>query len=198
MASSVVDICNQALYLLGANVITSLADGTRTANLCNLLWYEVLDTVLRDHPWNCAIVRDELAQDASAPEYEFDYRYQLPADPYCLRLLGTDQDTYVGHDGNQYYEYKIEGRYILTNSTTLKIKYIGRITDVAQYDSLLVGALAAKLASELAFPITKSHQVVNQMGTLYQGKLSDAKAVDAQEGAPDYFDAPVLWNARLS
>ena len=198
MASSVVDICNQALYLLGTNVITSLADGTRTANLCNLMWYEVLDTVLRDHPWNCAIVRDELAVDATAPEYEFSYRYQLPADPYCLRLLGTDQDQYVDGDGKQYYEYKIEGRYILTNATTLKIKYIGRITDVAQYDSLLVSALAAKLAAELAFPITKSHSVVASMGKLYEAKLADAKAVDAQEGAPDYFDSPVLWNARLT
>jgi hypothetical protein len=162
------------------------------------LWYEVLDTVLRDHPWNCATVRDELAQDATAPEYEYSYRYQLPADPYCLRLLGTDQDEYVDGDGQQYYKYKIEGRYILTNAITLKIKYIGRITDVAQYDSLLVGALAAKLAAELAFPITKSHSVVASMGKLYEAKLADAKVVDAQEDTPDVFDCNVLSNARLS
>jgi len=162
------------------------------------MWYEVLDTVLRDHPWNCVIIREELAQDATAPEYGFDYRYQLPTDPFCLRLLGTDQDDYVDPDGKMYYEYKVEGRYVLTNATTLKIKYIGRVTDVSQYDSLLVSAIAAKLAAEMAFPITKSHNVVASMGKLYEAKLAAAKAVDAQEGAPDYFEANVLWNARLS
>jgi hypothetical protein len=92
----------------------------------------------------------------------------------------------------------VVGRYIHTNATTLKITYIGRITDVAQYDSLLVGALAAKLAAELAFPITKSHTVVQNMNNLYQAKLADAKAVDAQESAPEYFESNVLWNARIS
>jgi hypothetical protein len=162
------------------------------------MWYEVLDTVLRDHPWNCATVLDELAQDATAPEYGHSYRYQLPADPYCLRVLGTDQDEYVDGDGQMYYDYKIVGRYIHTDATTLKITYIGRITDVSLYDSLLVSALAAKLAAELAFPITKSHNVVAAMGKLYEAKLADAKVVDAQEGAPDHFESNVLWNARLS
>lgn len=197
MASSVVDICNQALYLLGASTITAIDEGTTLANLCNLLWPEVRDTVFRDHPWNCLITRAELAQDSTDPEYGYDNSFQLPADPLCLRVLSTDQDEYVDADGQYYYPYAIEGRFIFTDALTLKIKYVGRVTDVTKYDSLLVSALAAKLAAELAYPVTKSHQVVESMRARYEKILNDAKLVDAQEGSPEVFESNVLWNARL-
>ena len=198
MAASVVDICNQALYLLGHDSITALDDGTRRANLCNLLWPEVRDTVLSDHPWNCCIARDELAQDATTPEFEFDYRYALPTDPYCLRVISCDQDQYTDENGQAAYPWKVEGRFILINvGTTVKIKYIARITDVAQYPPNLVTAMAAKLAAELAFPVTRSSSVRSQMEELYDRKIAQAKIVDAQEGIPTPFESNVLWNARF-
>ena len=197
MADSVVDICNQSLYLLGAQTITALDDGTTIANLCNLLWPEVRDAVLSDHPWNCCIVRDALAQDSTDPEYEYSYRYALPTDPYCLRVLSTNNDKYIDHDGQAAYPWEIEARFLLTEATDVSIKYIARITDVTQYPPKLVTALAAKLASELAFPVTKNAAQQRQMEELYQRKLADAKIVDAQEGTPKHFEANVLWNARL-
>lgn len=197
MADSVVDICNQALYLLGANAITALDDNTKVANLCNLLWPEVRDAVLSDHPWNCCIIRDELSRDTTDPEYEYSYRYALPTDPYCLRVISTDMDDYVDSDGQAAYPWEIEGRYLLIDTTTVKIKYISRVTDVTKYPPKLVTALAAKLASELAFPITKNMNLQNQMENLYQRKLQEAKIIDAQEGTPKHWESNVLWNARL-
>lgn len=198
MATSVVSICNQALYLLGEEAITSLGDGTKPALLCSALWPEVRDAVLADHPWNSALVRVELARDASTPEYEYDYQYVLPTDPWCLRVVSTDLDKYTNRDGGRAYPWKIEGRLLLTNATAIFVLYIARITDVTQYTHQLSRAMAAKLASELAFPITRNPGIVGGLEEQYLQKLSDAKAVDAQEGSPVVFEANVLWNARLT
>lgn len=197
MADSVVDICNQALYLLGANSITALDDDTRVASLCNLIWPEVRDSVLSEHPWNCCIVRDELSRDTETPEFEYSYQYALPTDPYCLRVISTDMDDFVDSDGQAAYPWEIEGRFLLIDTATVKIKYISRVTDVTKYPPKLVTALAAKMASELAFPVTKNVNLGNQMEALYQRKLADAKMNDAQEGTPKSFESNVLWNARL-
>ena len=198
MATSVVAICNQALYLLGEEAITSLDDGTKAATLCSLLWPEVRDAVLADHPWNSALVRVELSQDATAPVYEYSYRYVLPTDPYCLRVVSTDLDIYLDRNGEPAYPWKIEGRYLLTNAIAIFVLYIARITDVTQYTHQLSRAMAAKLASELAFPITRNPGIVQGLEEMYLQKLSDAKAIDAQESSPDVFESNVLWNARLA
>lgn len=198
MATSVVSICNQALYFLGEDAITALDDGTKAALLCNLLWPEVRDAVLADHPWNCAMIRDELSQDATAPEYGFAYRYVLPTDPYCLRVVETDLDVYTDGKGDAAYPWKVEGRYLLIDATAVYVLYIARVTDVTQYSHQLSRAMAAKMAAELAFPITRNPGIVQGLEELYEQKLSDAKAIDAQEGTPNVFESNVLWYARIA
>ena len=54
---SVVEICNEAMDLLGAATITSLDENSKEARLCNRRFSTVRDAVLRSHPWNCLIKR---------------------------------------------------------------------------------------------------------------------------------------------
>jgi hypothetical protein len=49
--ASEVSICNRALAMLGANTITSLQDGSTEANVCNAVYADARDAVLRSHPW---------------------------------------------------------------------------------------------------------------------------------------------------
>ena len=55
---SVVDICNEAMDLLGAATITALTENSKEARLCNRRFPTVRDQVLRAHPWNTAITMD--------------------------------------------------------------------------------------------------------------------------------------------
>ena len=57
---SVVDICNEAMDLLGAATITALTENSKEARLCNRRFETVRDQVLRAHPWNAAITRKAL------------------------------------------------------------------------------------------------------------------------------------------
>ena len=53
---SVVDICNEAMDLLGAATITALTENSKEARLCNRRFETVRDAVLRAHTWNVATV----------------------------------------------------------------------------------------------------------------------------------------------
>jgi hypothetical protein len=175
--ASVVDICNGALNQLGATTILSLTEDSKNARLCNSRFTQVRDALFRTHPWNCLQKRTELAKDTAAPAWGFSSAFTLPAD--CLRLLYI-----IDYDSN----HKVEGRKILSNTDTMKILYIGRITDPNEYDELLRETLSASLAADIAYGVTSSNPVAQNMYTLFQDKLRDARFVDSTEGqnnAPD-------------
>ena len=196
---SVVDICNEAMDLLGAATITALTENSKEARLCNRRFETVRDAVLRSHPWNTAIRRASLAQDSDAPAFGFTYQYTLPTDPYCLRVLSfwnSNVDSEVAAYDSQVM-FKIEGRKVLSNEGTCKITYLARVTDTEQYDSLLSSTIAHKLAAETAHAITGSTSVSQAMQQLYQSRLSEARSIDAMEGMPDKIIADDFVNIRF-
>jgi len=182
-----VSICSNALRKLGDDPITSLTDNTERARLCNAFYEPTRDSVLRAHTWNFAIRRQELAQLTSTPEFDYDYEYTLPTSPYCLRVLKMEYDEY---------EFKIEGRKLLSNEGTAKILYIGKITDPAEFDVMFVEALTARLAAELAYSITGSNGMSKQMWELYELKVAEARSIDGQEGFLDSIIADTFTSFR--
>lgn len=191
---SVVDICNEAMDLLGAATITSLTENSKEARLCNRKFDAVRDSVLRAHPWNVAISRAALAANSTAPAFGFTYQFPLPTDPYCLRVLSfwnsNVNNELAAYDSN--IMFKIEGRSILSNENDCRIVYISRVTDTEQFDPLLSTTIAHRLAADTAYAITGSNSVSQQMFALYESRLKEAKGVDSMEGFPeqpvaDYF-----------
>ena len=176
--ASVVDICNSALNMLGGNIIISLTETSKNARLCNQRYELVRDAVFREHPWNCLQKRVELAKDTTAPVFEFANAYTLPAD--CLRVLRSENSNLSNNE-----KFRIEGRKLLTDEDTMKILYVAKIVDTTLYDSSLIETLSARLAAELAYPITQSSTLMDRMFGLYQQKLKDARFVDATEGTAD-------------
>lgn len=176
-----VSICSNALRKLGDDPITSLTEDTERARLCNAFYESSRDSLLRSHPWNFAITRATLTQLSTTPAYGFAYQYALPTDPYCLRVLEMEYQDYIFKIEN----LATEGRVLLSDESTAKILYIGRITDTALFDSLFVDTLTAHLSVKLAYPITNSTSLQLQMHKLYQAKLSEARSVDGQEGFID-------------
>jgi len=192
--ASVVDICNGALNQLGATTILSLTEDSKNARLCNSRYTQVRDALFRTHPWNCLQKRVQIAADTTAPAWGFSYAYTLPAD--CLRLLKI-----LDYDSN----YKVEGRKILSNTSSMKILYVGRITDPNEYDELLRETLSASLSADIAFGVTSNNQTATNMYNLFQDKLKDARFVDSTEGQnveqdlgmTDVIDAGTFSNSRF-
>ena len=192
--ASVVDICNGALNQLGASTILSLTEDSKNARLCNSRYTQVRDALFRTHPWNCLQTRLELAASSDSPAWGFTYAYTLPAN--CLRLLRV-----LDYDSN----YKVEGRKILSNASTMKILYISRITDPNEYDELLRETLSAALGADIAYAVTSNNTTSQNMILSYQEKLRDARFVDSTEGQnvdhdlgmADVIDAGSFINSRF-
>ena len=174
--ASQVDICNAALHLIGAQPIVALTDANDRARVCALAFPQQRDAVLRALPWNFAITRsDTLAAMSPAPTWGFAFRFQLPSDPYCLRVLGFENDEAE--------PWRVEGRTVLTDVDEIKLIYIARITDSEQFDPAFLEALKFKLASELAFPITGKASLSRDLLERYEHALGDARTYDSQESS---------------
>ena len=173
--ASVVDICNSALNLIGASNILSLTEDSKSARICNQRYINVRDATFRSHPWNCLLRRATLASDTETHHFDFSNQFTLPTDPFCLRVLQLQDQDLV---------YKVEGRKILANTTEIKLLYVARVEDPNEYDQLLVEALAARLAADIAYALVNSASLMMQLNQMYKAKLVEARFVDANEGTP--------------
>lgn len=187
MSVSNVDIANNALVKLGASTIISFTENSQAARAVNVIYEQLRNAVLRDHKWNFATKRVALAQNADAPAFDYVYSYALPTD--CLRVVQMERRDMI---------FQIEGRNLLTDESPAKIIYIAEITDPNEYDAMFVEALSARLAAELAVPLTDSRTLANDMMSMYEGKIRDARSLDSQESGEPEVVADTWLNARLS
>ncbi|MEW5725319.1 MAG: hypothetical protein AB1896_19550 [Thermodesulfobacteriota bacterium] len=169
-----IQICNMALGRLGANLINALNEPNKEARLCNLFYDDLRDELLRDHAWGFATVRSSLARLSGIAPGPWEYQYQVPSD--CLRVLFL-----VSSPGTKVNEFRVEGRKLYTNLDEATIVYVRRETDATRFDQHFVRALAARLAAELALPITDQKSLAEAMWALYERELARAKGSDAAE-----------------
>lgn len=181
MSISETDIANLAVMSLGIEKpIANLAtDDSNEARYCRRFYAPMRDAVLRSHPWNCAIHRKTLTPLTATPDSDWDYQYQLPANPHCLRVLE------VGETEDQPVEWVVEGRRLLCNEgTSIKLKYIKRITDTNEFDALLVDAVALKIAIKICMPLVKDQKIKDSLvKELEMIVLPEARTIDGQEGS---------------
>lgn len=177
MAASDVDICNSALLKLGGETITALTDVTRRAQLCNQQYDRIRKKLLRSHPWNFAIKRSELVQNATAPTFEYDVAFDLPAD--MLRAI-REEDKLI--------DWKVEGQTIVTNESSFNLVYIADITDTTQFDESFDELFALHLAYELAYPLVQSVSLKESLKRELNEATADIRSFDAQEGQPEILE----------
>jgi hypothetical protein len=185
--ASFVEITSNALRLLGDDPITSLTEDSERARLVNALYEEVRDEVIRAAMWNCAKDRQVLASLAATPAFGWSFYHQLPST--CLRVVDV-------LSGDIRVEHEIEGRKLMTDESSVNLIFLKKITDPNDMDSLFIGAYTAKLAAELAEPITGSRSLAEQMWQLYERKVREARTIDSQEGTVSNLDIQQLVDAR--
>lgn len=171
-----VQICNQALYRLGEPPLTLLTDNAKSAIACNNCYEQARDEVLEENDWYAARVRAALSADATAPSWGWSYRYALPTNPYCLKVLQVENDI----------EYAVEGRYLMCGEASgINILYTGRIVDPTGIPPLLAKAISWRLALILCRAIVQSSSMQEALMQEYKIILQDAKQQNAMQFSVD-------------
>lgn len=186
--ASKTEICNQALALLGEDLLTTdvEVDQTPRAVLCRLTYDTALDALLILNPWTFAIVRKELTQLNEPPNFDYEVAYALPNNPWCLRPLEISETD----------RWKVEGRRILADAVNLHLRYIARITDSGIYPGTFTAALAARIALDMSYAITGKPNVQRQMFELLRSRLHDARSYDAHQGTGEQRGPDIVISAR--
>jgi len=200
--ASVVNICNMALGWIGGDRITSLGDDSTRANLCNLNYPRSRDVVLEAREWTFAVKHQLLSPDAAAPSNpEYGQRFFIPTD--ILRVLTVHQPVDFGADQltagliqAEQIPWVREGRYILCNFDEVSMRGIQRIESTGEFSESFVHALSARLAADLAIPLTESKELQQQMYSLYLEKLDDASATDGMQGRSQRIRSRYLQSRR--
>lgn len=123
------------------------------------------------------------------PDFTWAARYSLPSDYLDLVSVEprlTQQD------------YIVEGLELLTDITiTVPIRYIARVKDPTAFDSLLISAFEARLASEIAEELTQSNTKAQALFESWQDILKTAKKSNTRERSPSNFETDVWDLARI-
>lgn len=189
MATSSVEIANQALIICGADTITSLSStGTKPQRLCNELYDKIRDQLLISHPWNFAIGRIEIAADADLPanweDDKWSYAFTLASD--VLRVISIDSEE----------EWAIENGKLFTTYAPVKIKYIKKETDTTKFSKNFEEALAYALAHAMSYSLTESATVRTQIKEEAELSLKRARSYDAQENSIEVYEISDFLNSR--
>lgn len=170
--ASKTSICNKALKKIGiARLLNVDTDGSKQASECRSAYDDVLLELLRLHNWNFAINRATLNKDNTAPVYGFANRFILPTIPKLIKLIEVENNP----------EFALEGNFLLTDESSINIKFIGKQIDVNKYDSLFINLFASRLATEIAYTLTADKKLSEKMMEETQYYLSLARSKDMQE-----------------
>lgn len=191
--STPLSISNQALSWLGANLITSFDDGSTEANLVKANYDQLRDAVLETYYWSFATIRVKLsATDPSPGEAYPGYVFPLPADRIRVWKASSDPEFRTGAGGN----WVLESGRIVANFSPVFIKYTFRLEDTTRMSPGFTQALAARMATDLALPITESNRKLEAMQTLYGMKLSEAKTLDGMQGTNERIRSTWMQKSR--
>lgn len=199
MANSVVQICNIALTWLGGDIIISLNDPSTEAKLCKAQYEPLRDAVLEEREWTFAVKRLEYSQLQDVPLYGFDKAFQIP--PQVIRVLqvslfdesvldaGVNGDfrtsarSGTGQGRETRIEWLREGSTVVANNAArIVARSLIRVTDTTQFSPAFDQALAARLAMDLAIPITNSEKMQRAMAQMYGEKMALAASSDGMQG----------------
>ncbi|KKN77574.1 hypothetical protein LCGC14_0358490 [marine sediment metagenome] len=182
MARSITEICNVGLGMVGADRIANIdTEDSPNARLCQTFYDPSVDEVLCMANWGCAkhtkIVASDATYDSTDFTHKLAYRFLFPANPYCLKVRTINNDLY---------DWKKEGRAIYTSQSTCEMVYTKRITDVNEFDPLLVEAISTQIAIRLTFPLQQENRLrLELIEYLERVVLPRAKTSDASEGYVD-------------
>ncbi len=206
-----VSICNQALSWLGANPIISLDDETNEARLCKANYEPLRDAVLEARAWTFAVKRIQFARLAQDPLYGFSAAFAIPTSvltilqvtsgPSSVNSAVSTTGPALSRENLRNGEerriiWQREGNTVVTDELSIVGRVIERIVDPSRFSPGFTQTLAARIARELAIPITQSQTLEDKMVAKFEHSLAEGGVVEGIQGTSNKIRSDALTRVR--
>jgi hypothetical protein len=114
------------------------------------------------------------------------YAYQYVVPPDCMRVVKVPSNAQV-RESDQGIQYTVEGKFLYCDQVESFLRYVYR-ADVSEWDSLLQGTVAFRIAAEIALDVTGQQPVQQAAFQALGGQYASARVValgETQESAPE-------------
>ena len=181
-------IINRALMKAGLPLAASLSDCDWNANI---IFEDVVDELLRGHPWGFAQVFEVFSQSAGVPPHGFNYSYKMPDD--FMRAV----DVRAEHDlRSPKARFVMAGTVLYCNVNPANVRYVKRVWEPDLWTPDFANAVEARLAAEIVALSGESMGLVPQLTQLAQIALDQARLTDARETTERVGLPESIYNAR--
>ena len=160
MATSI-EICSNALNLIGHGSIASFTDGGAGANIADALYETTYKDLLSQHRWRWASAKVGLSVNT------WSYAYQLPANYIIATSIYPSMD------------YEIYEDKLYTNSQTVDLDYVYHAPE-AEMPAYFQRVLEFMLASVFAIAITDNSSKAEEYRRMFDYNLRRARFTDSQ------------------
>ena len=177
-------ICSNALILLGHSPISSLDEPGAGALLAKNLYDSTYAAFLSSNNWSFNkkyLNLNRLSEEPAHPDFK--YQFQLPSD--YVRVSTTIPIS----------DYEIFEERIYSNSLDLGIKYFYTVRE-EYLPSYAVRCMEYYMASILAVPLTVDAKKMEIYITLYKQQLMQAMSIDSQGAPQDGFASTPIADVR--
>lgn len=190
MAVTSLQICQQALVVIGAQPLTSFDDGTTEAIACLNLYENTARDELSQYRWRFASNQVQLSRLVDVPSAKWDAAYQLP--PECLAIT----TVYVNDIPIDFDRYE-DNVFCNAEATEVVILEGTFRIDEQYWPPYFVQMMVYRIASQLAHSIaaqTDTSQMLDQMAVRHS---RFARNRDAQGRTAPKIDTSRLINTRF-
>lgn len=181
--ASQIDIYNKALGRIGGGEVRVEGENTRQNIECNKAWKGLAEPVLRAHDWNFARHTVMGIPLPGTPlQTRWAYEHKWPIKCVAVRYLYTDDPSCPHKHEIALSTDDPEQVAVFSNVEEPKIVYTRSVERTVMWDASFVDAIAWKLASDIAVPLTQSERRASVSLQAYFATITQARSLNVREG----------------
>lgn len=174
------EICNNALLMIGGEEFQDFSEDTQQAKLCNALYERRARSLMELYPWYFSMKQTNLSYISGTPLDEYTRIYQMPPDR--LRPLWRPLTTK---------DFRLFGDKIYAKTDEFKMEYQYRAPESVWTESFRA-SLEYLMAHVLSIALLDSADNAAEWKEMFTKSLRIAKQVDGQSRPPDMPTADVF------
>ena len=196
MATTDIDICARALIMIGAEPITSFADGTTESKIASNLYSDTIKNILSAYRWRFASKQTQLSRLTDAPDAIWDSAYQLPSDILSLhKVIVNDRTIKYDRYGDMVYCNAVSTDKVYADYTFYDE---GATNPAILFPAYFIYLAELTLASIFAFAVAQNSELAVALENKAGRQLAVARNIDSQQNTTKKFVTSRFINARNS